>query len=123
MTMIRMDDDADDSAAGHENYQSPRGPHAVSAFTGHRQRAGMLLWGTRPGLPDHAGDGLSASQGPDRRRPGRATAPRAIQLLPHAAGRLRRVSTHLGDGVDGGARAALRGVEALAMSRLWCARL
>ena len=63
MTMIRMDDDADDSAAGHENYQSPRGPHAVSAFTGHRQRAGMLLWGTRPGLPNHAGDGLAASHG------------------------------------------------------------
>src|SRR5262245_9164139 len=118
-----MDDDHADAAARHENYESPRGPHAVSDVAGHCQCAGMLLWGTRPGLPDHAGDGLPASQGPDRRLPGRATAARAIQLLPHAAGRLRRVSTHLGDGVDGGARAALRGVEALAMSRLWCTRL
>src|SRR5262245_6713766 len=118
-----MDNDYADAAARHENDQSPRGPHAVPDFADHCPRAGTLLWGTRPGRADHAGDGLPASQGPDRRRPGRATARRAIQLLPHAAGRLRRVSTHLGDGVDGGARAALRGVEALAMSRLWCTRL
>src|SRR5262244_55201 len=118
-----MDGDADDSAARHENYESPRGPHAVSDFAGHCPGAGMLLWGTRPGLPDHAGDGLPASQGPDRRRPGRATAARAIQLLPHAAGRLRRVPTHLGDGVDGGARAALRGTVTLVMRRMWCFRI
>src|SRR6516162_6221660 len=121
--MIRMDEDADDSAARHENYQSPRGPHAVSDFADYCPRAGTLLWGTRPGLPDHAGDGLPASQGPDRRRPGRAAAARAIQLLPHAAGRLRRVPTHLGCGVGGGTRTALLGTGALVMRRRWCSRL
>src|SRR6266568_8493302 len=113
--MIRMDEDTDDAAARHENYQTPRGPHAVSDVADHCPGAGTLLWGTRPGRPDHAGDGLAASQGPDRRRPGRATACRAIQLLPHAARRLRRVPTHLGGGVGGGARAEFLGTGALAM--------
>src|SRR5215470_7971465 len=115
-----MDNDYADAAARHENYESPRGPHAVSDFAGHCQYAGTLLWGPRPGLPDHAGDGLPASQGLDRRRSGRATASRAIQLLPHAAGRLRRVPTHLSDGVGGGTRAELLGTGALVMRRMWC---
>src|SRR4029450_12736642 len=109
ITISSRDDDHADAAARHENYESPRGPHAVSAVAGHCLCAGVLLWGTRSGLPDHAGDGLAASQAPDRRRPGRATAARAIQLLPHAAGRLRRVPTHPGDGLGGGTRAALLG--------------
>src|SRR6266851_4779272 len=123
MTISSMDDDHADSAARYENDQSPRGPHAVSDLAGHCPRAGTLLWGPRSGLPNHAGDGLAASQGPDRRRPDRATACRAIQLLPHAAGRLRRVPTHLGGGVGGGARAERLGAGALAMRRTWCARL
>src|SRR5712691_1289679 len=118
-----MDDDYADAAARHENYESPRGPYSVPDFAGHCPCAGTLLWGPRPGLPDHAGDGLPASQGPDRRRPGRATASRAIQLLPPAAGRLRRVPAHLGDGVGGSARAALLGIGALAMRRMWCFRI